>query len=73
LGAIPEAGEVNVLNQQKKLQRILLIAALIVLGWCIATSHHNFVQKLPAKTKAYEQLTRANALTEEQRDETNKA
>jgi signal transduction histidine kinase len=64
--------EVNVLNQQKKLQRILLIAALIVLGVIIVLIMILF-RSYRQKQKAYEQLTRANALTEEQRDETNKA
>jgi two-component system, NtrC family, sensor kinase len=64
--------EVNTLNQQKKLQRILLIAALIVLAVIIVLIVILF-RSYRQKQKAYEQLTRANALTEEQRDETNKA
>jgi signal transduction histidine kinase len=64
--------EVNALNQQKKLQRILLISALIVMGVIIvliAILFRNYRQK----QKAYTQLSKAKALTEEQRDQTNKA
>jgi two-component system, NtrC family, sensor kinase len=64
--------EVNSLNQQKKLQRILLILAMIVLTVIfilIVILFRNYRQK----QKAYTLLTKANALTNEQRDETNKA
>jgi two-component system, NtrC family, sensor kinase len=64
--------EVNVLNQQKKLQRVLLTVALIVLAVIIVFIIILFVN-YRQKQKAYMLLTKAKALTEEQRDETNKA
>jgi signal transduction histidine kinase len=62
--------EVNVLNKQKKLQRILLTVALIVLGVIIVLIillYRNFRKK----KRAYTLLSKAKALTEEQRDQTN--
>ncbi len=64
--------EVNALNQQKKLQRILLISALIVMGVIIVLISILF-RNYRQKQKAYTQLSKAKALTEEQRDQTNKA
>jgi two-component system NtrC family sensor kinase len=63
--------EVNALNQQKKLQRILLTTAMIVLGVIIVLVIILF-RNYRQKQKAYTLLTKAKALTEEQRDETNK-
>ena len=64
--------EVNALNQQKKIQQILLITALIVLTVIIVLIIILFIN-YRQKQKAYLLLRKANALTEEQRDETNKA
>src|SRR5450432_415274 len=63
--------EVNALNKQKKLQRILLTASMLVLVVIIiliVILYKNFRQK----QRAYTLLTKAKALTEEQRDETNR-
>ena len=64
--------EVNLLNQQKKLQRILLTLALIVMAVIIVLIVILF-RNYRQKQKAYMQLSKAKALTEEQRDQTNKA
>jgi two-component system, NtrC family, sensor kinase len=64
--------EVNALNQQKKLQRILLISALTIMGVIIVLISILF-RNYRQKQKAYMQLSKAKALTEEQRDQTNKA
>ncbi len=64
--------EVNTLNQQRKLQRTLLTVALAVLAVIIVLIIILF-SNYRQKQKAYTLLTKAKALTEEQRDETNKA
>ena len=64
--------EVNGLNKQKKLQRLLLTSALIVLAVIIVFVIILF-RNNRQKQKAYTLLSRAKALTEEQRDETDKA
>ena len=64
--------EVNLLNQQKKIQRILLTLALIVLAVIIVLVVILF-RNYRQKQKAYMLLSKAKALTEEQRDQTNKA
>ena len=64
--------EVNALNQQKKFQQILLNAALIVLSVIVVLIIILFIN-YRQKQKAYILLSKAKALTEEQRDETNKA
>ncbi len=64
--------EVNLLNQQKKLQRVLLTLALIVLGVIVVLVIILF-RNYRQKQKAYTLLTKAKAVTEQQRDQTNKA
>ncbi|MDQ6843655.1 MAG: ATP-binding protein [Bacteroidota bacterium] len=64
--------EVNVLNQQKKLQRLLLFITLIVLSVIIVLVIF-LLKNNRQKQKAYMLLSKAKAITEEQRDQTNKA
>jgi two-component system, NtrC family, sensor kinase len=64
--------EVNLLNRQKKLQRALLFAALIILV-IIITLLMILIKNNRQKQKAFMLLTKAKAITEEQRDQTNKA
>jgi len=64
--------EVNVLNRQKKLQRLLLFVALIVLAVIIVLVII-LLRNNRQKQRAFTLLSRAKAVTEEQRDQTNKA
>ena len=64
--------EVNLLSRQKKLQRMLLFAALIVLG-VITVLVIILFRNNRQKQRAYMLLSKAKAITEEQRDQTNKA
>jgi len=64
--------EVNLLNRQKKLQRVLLFVALIVLVIIIALVII-LLKNNRQKQKAFTLLSKAKAITEEQRDQTNKA
>jgi signal transduction histidine kinase len=64
--------EVNLLNRQKQLQRFFLVISLIVLvviGGLVVVLYRNNRQK----QKAYTLLGLEKAVTEEQRDQTNKA
>jgi len=64
--------EVNLLSRQKKLQRVLLFVALIVLVIIIALVII-LLRNNRQKQRAYTLLSKAKAITEEQRDQTNKA
>jgi two-component system, NtrC family, sensor kinase len=64
--------EVNMLNQQRKLQRVLLLIALIVLCVIMVLVIILF-RNNRQKQRAYTLLGKAKAITEEQRDQTNKA
>ena len=64
--------EVNLLNRQKKLQRILLFIALIVLG-IIVVLVIILLRNNRQKHTAYTLLSKAKATAEEQRDQINKA
>jgi signal transduction histidine kinase len=64
--------EVNLLNRQKKLQRFLLFAALIVLVMIITLVIILF-RNNRQKQRAYTLLIKAKEITDEQRDQTNKA
>lgn len=64
--------EVNLLNRQKKLQLILLFIALIVLV-LIITFVIILLRSRRQRQTAYSLLSKAKSITEEQRDQTNKA
>ena len=64
--------EVDLLNRQKKWQRILLFAAFFVLG-VITVLVIILLKSNRQKQKAYMLLSKAKAVSEEQRDQTNKA
>ncbi len=64
--------EVNLLNRQKNLQRALLFAAVFILGIILILLVILF-RNNRQKQKAFMLLSKAKAITEEQRDQTNKA
>ena len=64
--------EVNLLNRQKQLQRILLFAALVVLV-VIAVLGIFLMRNNRQKQRAYTLLSKEKAITDEQRDQTKKA
>ena len=64
--------EVNLLNRQKNLQRALLIAAVFVLVIILVLVVILF-RNNRQKQKAFMLLSKAKTITEEQRDQTNKA
>lgn len=64
--------EVDLLTRQKKLQRVLLFVAVIILGVIIALVVI-LLRSNSQKQKAFMLLSKAKAVTEEQRDQTNKA
>jgi signal transduction histidine kinase len=67
-----QQAEVRALNRQKNMQRILLFAALVVLG-VIAVLVFKLLKNNRQKQKAYTLLRKEKEITEQQRDQTNKA
>ncbi|MEP6596177.1 MAG: ATP-binding protein, partial [Ginsengibacter sp.] len=64
--------EVNLLNRQRRLQRVLLFVALIVLSVIIVLVTI-LLRNNRQKQRAYTLLSKEKVITEEQRDQTNKA